>query len=122
MLVQVVQFDRCYGGPEEGGWYYDRETVLFEANPPKRIAKKLAKRLAAEACEEFPGSEIEFLKPLAPACREHGECPRCRNGRAVLIQSAYRGRNRFSVLGGADIQIRLGSRRIETMRKRPRYE
>lgn len=121
MLVQIVSFDRCYGGPEEGGWWYDRETVLFEANPPKRIAKKLAKRLAVEVCEAYPSAEIELFRPRQGECRNHGECPKCRN-LAVVIQTAYRGRNRYSVIGGADIQIRLGAHRIETMRHRPHYE
>lgn len=28
IYVSLYEIDRCYGGPEEGGWWYDRHTLL----------------------------------------------------------------------------------------------
>lgn len=107
--VQVVETDRCYGGPEEGGWWYDWDTVIFEKRTTKRIARKLAKRLAAEVCEDNPSREVSMS--------EHGD------GRYRIVQRARRGRNRFSVIGGADFLVTVRKRnRVESTRKRPHYE
>lgn len=27
-IVAAIGVDRCYGGPEEGGWYYDATSIL----------------------------------------------------------------------------------------------
>lgn len=46
MLVQVTRTERVYGGPEEGGWWYDWTDVQFTKRTTKRLAKKLMKRLS----------------------------------------------------------------------------
>lgn len=106
-FVQVVTFDRCYGGPEEGGWWYDATNVLFEHKTTKRIARKLAKRLAAEVCADNPSAEVELSLPES----------------CDVIQRARRGRNRFSVIGGTDFLVVMRkSNPYEATRRRPRYE
>lgn len=48
LWVQVHETSREYGGPEEGGWYYDARSIPFEKRCKKRAAKKLAKSLRAD--------------------------------------------------------------------------
>lgn len=35
VTYRLVDIDRAYGGPEEGGWYYDDETLVREYTVPK---------------------------------------------------------------------------------------
>lgn len=101
MWVQIVETDRCYGGPEEGGWYYDATFVVFERKLKRRLARKLAKRLAAEVGVVLePGYRPGSLFGERPAGGRH---------------------DRFSVLGGTDVSVRCGSYRERTMTERPSY-
>lgn len=52
--VQIHSIQRCYGGPEEGGWWYDERTIIFEKRTTKRLAKKLAKKLRHQVAEMQP--------------------------------------------------------------------
>ena len=52
--VQILGTERCYGGPEEGGWWFDATRVIFAKRAKKRAAKKLAKRLELEVAEMQP--------------------------------------------------------------------
>lgn len=52
--VQVLDISRHYGGPEEGGWWYDWTTILFEKKYPNRVAKKMMKQLSREVALEQP--------------------------------------------------------------------
>lgn len=54
-LEKVV---RCYGGPEEGGWWYDRNVPVKVFACKKRIARKAWKHYQAEA--DRLNSEIRY--------------------------------------------------------------
>lgn len=104
--VQVVSTERLYGGREEGGWWYDWNTVHFSKRTTKRIAKKMAKRLATEVCEDVSGPVSLCISGLE----------------AQLIQNGYKGRNRFSVLGGDDWEVMTCRTPSHSTRRRPHYE
>lgn len=60
VLVSSVQ---CYGGPEEGGWWYTRQYVEeYQLYPTKEMAEKVAKEVEKSA---------EELKAMAR--RSHGD-------------------------------------------------
>jgi hypothetical protein len=43
--VNVYEIDRCYGGPEEGDWYYDRGTLVSDdLFPNLELAIEYAKK------------------------------------------------------------------------------
>lgn len=49
--VNVYEVDRCYGGPEEGGWYYDcGEPVASRVVKRGRQAQRVQKQLEREYC------------------------------------------------------------------------
>jgi hypothetical protein len=50
--VQTIEISRHYGGPEEGGWWYDFSRVLYSTRLKKRAAKKLGKKLLREIPEQ----------------------------------------------------------------------
>jgi hypothetical protein len=116
-FVQIVRIDRVFGGAEEGSWYYDRHTVLFSQRTTKRIADKRAKVLVREVCEVKSG-EVELVLSRKGACMRHGSCKRCSG---IVVQRAYRGRNRFSVLGGSDYMVIVTKRPMQNT-GRQRYE
>lgn len=50
--VALIESTRCYGGPEEGGWYYDfREVLRQESTPNRKRARRLRRRWDAEGRE-----------------------------------------------------------------------
>ena len=53
MYVNVYEVDRIYGGPEEGGWWYDAgEVMLSERFYDRDAAEARVKELA----EEYPNT------------------------------------------------------------------
>ena len=46
--VTVVEIDRVYGGPQEGGWWYDCAYPILEYSGKKRQAMKVAKKWREE--------------------------------------------------------------------------
>src|SRR5687767_5635164 len=55
--ITLCQVSRCYGGPEEGGWYYDHYSPLRVFYVPKARAwrlRDLLERLADKANEGAP--------------------------------------------------------------------
>jgi hypothetical protein len=106
--VQVVEIERVYGGSEEGGWWYDWYNVLYERKTTKRIARKLAKQFIREVCEDHPNREVEF-----------STLP----GNGKVVQKARRGRNRFSMAGGADYMVTVRKCfKVESTTRGMRYE
>lgn len=47
-FVNVYEVDRIYGGPEEGGWYYDAGTVVISRQVPETEAEAVAEQLRQE--------------------------------------------------------------------------
>jgi hypothetical protein len=43
--VRIVTVDRAYGGPEEGGWYYDVEQLVRQFTVPNSALPRLRRRL-----------------------------------------------------------------------------
>ena len=117
-FVQVVEIDRLYGGPEEGGWWYDWYTVRFHKRTTKRLAKKLAKRLMREVCEDCPTREVALNLPLSCGCQFRGNCPKCR----ATLRKGRKGRNRFSVIGEADMTVSVTRYPVQSTTRRPCYE
>jgi|TARA_R110000796_G_scaffold214879_2_gene330865 hypothetical protein len=53
--VNVYEVDRSYGGPEEGGWYYDTGTLVSdELFPDLASGIARAEEIKAELLEEDP--------------------------------------------------------------------
>lgn len=48
MWVQICETHRVYGGPQEGGWWYDRTYVTWAKKVKKRHAKKLLKQIKGQ--------------------------------------------------------------------------
>jgi hypothetical protein len=76
VTLRVVEVSRAYGGPEEGGWYYDYESLLREFTVPKAKAARLRERLEkyADRCNEHRrwDEKIRVLTgPWQPAERPH---------------------------------------------------
>jgi hypothetical protein len=46
--VVIAVADRCYGGPEEGGWWWDYRENLIEPYRFPKITKKVHRYLAAK--------------------------------------------------------------------------
>ena len=51
VVMAVVETDRFYGGPEEGGWWYDRTYVV---GPVMKMRESRALRLAPSLAARFP--------------------------------------------------------------------
>lgn len=47
-FVNVYEIDRIYGGPEEGGWYYDAGTVVVSRQVPEAEAEAVKAELETE--------------------------------------------------------------------------
>lgn len=47
-FVNVYEVDRIYGGPEEGGWYYDTGTVVISRQVPTGDANRVQNELERE--------------------------------------------------------------------------
>ena len=63
MLVTLYAVERCYGGPEEGGWYYDRLTPIRVAKriktsgTPQRRLRTISRAVAKTRAALFPAPE-----------------------------------------------------------------
>lgn len=55
--LRLVEIDQYYGGPEEGGWYYDVEHLIREFTVPTRAAPRLRRRL-----ERYADTQNEGLR------------------------------------------------------------
>lgn len=52
--IYLVENTRCYGGPEEGGWYYDRRFIIKRFRGRMATAMHRAKLLQHEHAWEQP--------------------------------------------------------------------
>jgi len=60
-FVSIYETNKCYGGPEEGGWFYDRTALVGSVPFPTRLAAEAylaeaeskASALQAEANDGF---------------------------------------------------------------------
>lgn len=50
VFVNVYEIDRCYGGPEEGGWWYDMGQVVTS----RQVKEEDAERIRGELEIEYP--------------------------------------------------------------------
>jgi Zn-finger nucleic acid-binding protein len=65
-LIAIYEMDRAYGGPEEGGWWYDigelRRVVASARNEDAAYAKaRRANRLLARLREQAGGRSINSV-------------------------------------------------------------
>ena len=106
LYFAVFEVSRHYGGPEEGGWYYDRGRLL--------AYYKLSRSdtcLRADQRWHHPKNSRPFLVPttrvtVRPDRRRHliREASRC-FGYLPVKPRGYRGRG--SVIGQPDIEVRF---------------
>lgn len=111
LYVAVVEVSRHYGGPEEGGWWYDRSTVLG-------WWKARRSELAHRSSQRSP-LYVERLTPEAlrgferVAKRDFGYLP--------VKPKGYRGRG--SVIGQPDVELRFSPTLPQDYpTERPHYE
>jgi hypothetical protein len=71
-FVNVYELDRHYGGPEEGGWYYDSGAAVRSHPVPKRA---LADRLAATLRARYDADKPRY--PVSSVCYQGGEFGVC---------------------------------------------
>ena len=64
-FVQVHSVSRHYGGPEEGGWWYDKTYVGFSIRRKNRIAKKIYKALKSFVEKENSGKRRDRFSMAA---------------------------------------------------------
>ena len=72
VFVAVVSISRHFGGPEEGGWWYDwRNVESVERFDNPRRARRMARRIAREEARYAPrhnrysvlgGTDVEVLR------------------------------------------------------------
>lgn len=94
-LVTLYSVTRHYGGPEEGGWYYDNYELVEEEPSKGPMRWELAADLQVDLKEAEEQARREDRRP----------------------------QGRFSVLGGADrVWCLERNRGEETDLRRPRYE
>lgn len=67
MFVNVYEVDRCYGGPQEGGWYYDCGEVadsyeLVGGRNRKRMAERKRRQLQSEFCPRGGRSQRSYMR------------------------------------------------------------
>jgi hypothetical protein len=73
--VNVYSIDRCYGGPEEGGWWYDA------------------------------GMPFDGIQRNSFGCDTQEEAERIQEWLTKSLDRYQPQRNRYSVVGGADIDV-----------------
>ena len=104
LFVNAYLVDRAYGGPEEGGWYYDTEHPLASVPVPAKPEK------------DRNGNYR--LVPTKPRLVEWW-----RNQMKALFSCQQSKRGRSSVIGGPDVEVYVeecpARRSPET---RPHYE
>ena len=55
VAVAVLHVSRCFGGPEEGGWWYDHTDVeVVSRGLTSRQARRLQRRLKREEAKHRP--------------------------------------------------------------------
>ena len=82
-VVTIVLADRCYGGPEEGGWYYDT------FNPHDSEAQALAAKHHATAVYWVHANALAASVALMAACQAANEAERRRSKSSVLSTGIY---------------------------------
>jgi hypothetical protein len=99
LYFAVYEVERCYGGPEEGGWWYDRGRVLGYVKLRRSQVHNLPPKHARQRWTPYPlmvkASAMRGLERLA--ARDFGYLP--------VKPKGYRGRG--SVIGGPDIEVRV---------------
>ena len=89
MFVGVYKISRAYGGPEEGGWYYDyKEHILsiplIDAGSEEEVAliqEFLSPRFKSFKRTSYGGAKYEFMTEAGEAQHEEAQ-PAAREGQA----------------------------------------
>lgn len=106
LYLGVYRIERCYGGPEEGGWYYDSGEVVewYKLRRSERGHDGRIKRSVLRALLRDIAQRVGYVL--------NGNEPR---------PKGYR--TRSSVIGGPDIEVRMSSFVPEHFPvSRPHYE
>jgi hypothetical protein len=108
LYLAAYEVERCYGGPEEGGWWYDAGRVVG--------CVKLRRSELRYTRDDEP--RINRVKPevLVSFSHAHGYLTRDQKRKLGI-------RDRYSVIGGPDIEVCV-SRTIpqDYPAERPYYE
>lgn len=115
VYVAIYEVERCYGGPEEGGWWYDRGTVL-DCWKLNRSETRKVKRA--------PGYYTTPMDRLKPGIMRRFERYATKHyGMIKPDPKRPSWRGRYSVIGGPDIEIRVMNRVPDNFpAERPHYE
>ena len=69
LYVNVYQRKRCYGGPEEGGWYYDAWEPIEQLdddgnyyNPARYISRQVPTSSEARRAKDYFETEYAYPK------------------------------------------------------------
>lgn len=100
LYVNAYSISRHYGGPEEGGWWYDvHEPIMSVRVDENDIAPTLHEEDVEDAAKRIKELYVQRFRPMQP---KH---------------------NRYSMIGGADIVVVIEETFAEFYPKeRPRYE
>ena len=122
MYVNVYRIARCYGGPEEGGWYYDvgepvaSIPVGLTNSERETLHEQFVRDNDLQADSWWPVDDYEEF--IQSAVRE--------KARAVFERTEKQfpyTRNRWSVLGGDDHDVTIENEFAQPFPKeRPYYE
>jgi hypothetical protein len=80
-FVNVYEVDRAYGGPEEGGWYYDTGTLVLSRQVPTADAESVRENLRGEYPNNGRSSSVIYRGGDYRVCIEDGpgaDYPECR--------------------------------------------
>lgn len=151
MYLNAYRVTRHYGGPEEGGWWYDAGEVLASVpvaaefivpetckcgsttTLPSRAACYQSKHASKDGCQFYDVADGECAEPCewCPCvCHDRAvntdpvtvEAKR-EELRALLTEEFGKGRSRFSVAGGVSFEVWLEDHVAEPFpNERPRYE
>lgn len=101
LYYAVYEVSRHYGGPEEGGWWFDRGEVLYCAPVPRSDRAHLSERR-----DQFGRRWTATVDRVTPRALRRFERMAARDfGYLPVKPRGYRGRS--SVIGGPDIEVRI---------------
>lgn len=128
MYVNAYAVTRHYGGPEEGGWWYNRQTPL--ASIP---VKAIVMEGHTDTCYQCDRARREVIEPdgqVAKMCKwgyhvVPKDMDQVQDFKQHLMDIYYEVKegNIYSVLGGTDVRVCLEENPAEEEPKgRPQYE
>lgn len=125
-FISVYEVDRCYGGPEEGGWWYDSYEWLKVAIPFRAVQDYRLVETDEEDGSGFKSMQDYSWEPFGRPRPADFQAQVQLDSFRILLASIYGeegGKGRYSVIGAPDLQFVIERNPGELgERPRPRYE